>query len=71
LYVPGNHEFYGHEYWSLKEKLLTLCEDTRVFLLDSDVFVRGNVRFIGTTLWTNYKADVRVPQDLAMFYIDK
>jgi predicted phosphodiesterase len=70
LYVPGNHEFYGHEYWGLKEKLQKLCEGTQVFLLDSDVFVMGDVRFIGTTLWTNYKADVRVPQDLAMFYID-
>ena len=71
LYVLGNHEFYGHEYWSVKKKTLKLCENTRVFVLDSDVFTMGNVRFIGTTLWTNYKADVRVPQDLAMFYIDK
>lgn len=71
LYVPGNHEFYGQEYWDVKEKILKLCEGTRVFVLDPDVFVLGSVRFIGATLWTNYKADVRVPQDLAMFYIDK
>ena len=71
LYVPGNHEFYGQEYWGLKQRILQLCEGTRVSVLDPGVFVLGNVRIIGTTLWTNYKADVRVPQDMAMFYIDK
>ncbi|MFT5658717.1 MAG: putative phosphodiesterase [Gammaproteobacteria bacterium] len=71
LYVLGNHEFYGHEYWSVKEKVLNLCEGTRVFCLDSDVFIMDDVRFFGTTLWTDYKADVSVPQDLAMLYVDK
>jgi predicted MPP superfamily phosphohydrolase len=71
LYVLGNHEFYGYEYWRLKENILKLCEGTQVFCLDSDVFTLDDVRFIGTTLWTNYKADVRVPQDLAMLYVDK
>ncbi len=71
LYVLGNHEFYGYEYWSIKEKVLRLCEGTQVFCLDSDVFTLGDVRFIGTTLWTNYKANIQVPQDLAMFNVDK
>ncbi|MFT5504142.1 MAG: putative phosphodiesterase [Gammaproteobacteria bacterium] len=71
LYVLGNHEFYGHEYWGLKEKILNLCQDTQVFCLDSGEFILDDVRFLGTTLWTNYKADIRVPQDLAMFYVDR
>lgn len=71
LYVLGNHEFYDHEYWSLKENILTLCEGTQVFCLDSDVFMLDDVRFMGATLWTNYKADIRVPQDLAMLHVDK
>jgi predicted phosphodiesterase len=71
LYVLGNHEFYGYEYWSLKEKILQLCEGTQVFFLDSDVFTLNDVRFIGTTLWTNYKANIQVPQNLAMLSVDK
>lgn len=71
IYVLGNHEFYGFEYSSVKQKIIKLCEGTGVYCLDPDVFIQDEVRFIGTTLWTNYKADIRVPQDLAMFYVDK
>ncbi|MFT5550071.1 MAG: putative phosphodiesterase [Gammaproteobacteria bacterium] len=71
LYVLGNHEFYDYEYWSLKEEIFKLCEGTQVFFLDSDVFTLDDVRFIGTTLWTNYTANIQVPQDLAMLNVDK
>jgi len=71
IYVLGNHEFYGHEYRSMKEKIARQCEGTGVHCLDPGVTVQGDVRFIGATLWTDYKADVSVPRDLAMFYVDK
>ena len=71
IYVLGNHEFYGHEYSRLKEKIAKQCEGTAVFCLDYGVYTQDDVRFIGATLWTDYKADVRVPQDLAMFYVEK
>ena len=71
IYVLGNHEFYGHEYGSLKAKIAKQCEGTGVHCLDTDVYIQDDVRFIGTTLWTDYKADISVPQDLAMFYVDK
>lgn len=70
LYVLGNHEFYRHEYFSVKEKISKLSEATNLFCLDSAVHYQGDVRFIGTTLWTDYEADVRVPGDLAMLYVD-
>ena len=70
LYVLGNHEFYRHEYYAVKEEITRLCEGTAVHCLDAGVFVEGDVRVIGATLWTNYEADLRVPRDLAMFYID-
>ncbi len=69
LYVPGNHEFYRHEYFSVKEDIARLCESTNVFCLDPGIFTHEGVRFIGTTLWTDYRADISVPHDLAMFYI--
>lgn len=70
IYVLGNHEFYGHEYASLREKIAGLCEGTGVHCLDPGVTIQDGVRFIGTTLWTNYKADISVPRDLVMYYVD-
>ncbi len=71
IYVLGNHEFYGHEYNSVKEKIARHCEGTGVHCLNPAVYILDNVRFIGATLWTDYSADIRVPQDLAMLYVDK
>ena len=34
IYVLGNHEYYGHEYHRLKEKIAKHCEDTSVYCLD-------------------------------------
>ncbi|MDH5767295.1 MAG: metallophosphoesterase [Gammaproteobacteria bacterium] len=71
IYVLGNHEYYGYEYISLREKIAQLTADTTVHCLDYDVFNLQDVRFIGATLWTDYKADVSVPQDLAMYYVNQ
>lgn len=71
IYVLGNHEFYGHEYHSLKDKIAKQCEGTSVHCLDYGTHIKKGVRFIGATLWTDYKADIRVPQDLAMFLVEK
>ena len=37
IYALGNHEFYGHEFNSLKEKTAEQCEGTTVFCLDDGV----------------------------------
>jgi Icc-related predicted phosphoesterase len=58
VFVPGNHEFYrdsiveGRE-WGRKHA--EECLD--VHLLDNGVAVIGGVRFVGTTLWTDFKLD--------------
>jgi len=71
IYVLGNHEYYRHEYTGLKEKIAKQVEGTAVHCLNYGVYIQGNVRFIGATLWTDYKADTSVPQDLAMFFVEK
>jgi len=71
IYVAGNHEFYRQEYSSLKEKIKKQAEGTTVHYLDCKEYIQENVRFIGATLWTDYKADNKVPQDLAMFYVER
>jgi predicted phosphodiesterase len=54
LYVPGNHEFYGGSINGTLASLRRLCEGTNVRLLDDDVVELGGVRFIGSTLWTDF-----------------
>ena len=57
LYVPGNHEFYGHDHDALRVALR--AEAARwpgLYLLDNDTAIIHGVRFLGTTLWTDYQA---------------
>jgi predicted phosphodiesterase len=55
LYVAGNHEFYGGSIDGTVAELRRLCAGTHVHVLDSDQLVIGGVRFLGTTLWTDFK----------------
>ncbi len=55
VYVPGNHEFY---HGCIEERLAAgqaACGGTRVHLLDRRSVVLDGVRFIGATLWTDYR----------------
>jgi predicted phosphodiesterase len=55
VYVLGNHEFFGGSIDGTVEEARRLCAGTHVHFLDEDELVIGNVRFLGTTLWTNFK----------------
>jgi predicted phosphodiesterase len=54
LYVAGNHEFYGSRVAGTRELLRELCAGTRVHLLDDGEVRLQGVRFLGTTLWTDF-----------------
>jgi hypothetical protein len=54
LYVAGNHEFYGGSIEGTLAELKRLCEGTHVHLLDDSELVLEGVRFLGTTLWTDF-----------------
>ena len=54
MYVPGNHEFYGGSIAGTRAALRELCAGTNVHLLDTDEVVFDGVRFLGTTLWTDF-----------------
>jgi len=54
LYVPGNHEFYGGNIAGTVDELKRLCAGTHVHMLDNEAIVIGGVRFLGTTLWTDF-----------------
>lgn len=57
LYVPGNHEFYGGSIEGGVAELKRLCAGTRIRVLDCEEVVLGGVRFLGATLWTDFRLD--------------
>lgn len=54
LYVPGNHEFYGGSIAGTVEELKHLSVGTHIRVLDNEEVILGGVRFLGTTLWTDF-----------------
>jgi len=55
LYVPGNHEFYGGSIDGGLAQLQRLCEGTQIQVLSDRETIMGGVRFLGTTLWTDFE----------------
>lgn len=56
LYVPGNHEFYGGTIEGTPVELKRLSAGTNVRVLDRDAVLIDGVRFLGATLWTDFRA---------------
>jgi Icc-related predicted phosphoesterase len=55
IFVPGNHEFYGGAHAGCMKRGRTAAASVDgVCLLNDDVVYLGDVRFIGSTLWTDY-----------------
>jgi len=56
LYVPGNHEFYGHDYIELIRNFEAhnRADNTNTTILINEVIEIGGVTFAGTPLWTNF-----------------
>ena len=55
LYVLGNHEFYGYDWIDLIREARAACEGSNVSLLENDSFRFNGLRFLGATLWTNFR----------------
>lgn len=72
LYVAGNHEFYGHSWEQARVDLKAACRNTSVQVLDTaaadlSAFSEwaqerrdelSRIRFLGTTLWTDYQLEL-------------
>lgn len=54
LYVLGNHEFYGGSIKGTVNELKRMCAGSHVHVLDDAEFVIDGVRFLGSTLWTDF-----------------
>lgn len=55
IYVPGNHEFYRSEMSANLKAGKLAAEELGIHLLAPGAVTIGNVRFIGATLWTDYR----------------
>lgn len=55
IYVPGNHEFYGSSLQAVPRELKRLCADTHIHVLDNETIQIQGTRFLGSTLWTDFR----------------
>lgn len=55
LYLAGNHEYYGASMERGRADLRKAAQGTRIKFMDNDVVDFDGVRFLGTTLWTDYR----------------
>lgn len=62
LYIAGNHEFYGHSLEQMRMDLRNAAAGTHVTFLDNAIKDFGSVRFLGTTLWTDYRLELNRTQ---------
>jgi len=60
VYVAGNHEFYGSDLVSTYELLNRLAQGTQIHVLERLQYVQDGVRFLGCTLWSDYRLFDRV-----------
>jgi predicted phosphodiesterase len=56
LYVPGNHEYDGLDVDDAHARLRETCTRLGITWLERETRVLGGVRFIGTTLWSDFDA---------------
>lgn len=54
IYVAGNHEHYGGEIASGLAQMRESAKRHNIHFLENDAVQIGGVRFLGTTLWTDY-----------------
>ena len=66
LYVPGNHEFYGTQRLETLAQLHIAGEQCGVQMLDDTEIVLEGVRFLGSTLWTDFMLFGEAKQSTAM-----
>jgi Icc-related predicted phosphoesterase len=58
IHVAGNHEFYGSEVASQRRRMQEEAQKHGIHHLQMGQVVIGGVRFLGTTLWTDFELEV-------------
>lgn len=56
LFVPGNHEYDGLDFDAAHARLRRSCDQLGIVWLERGTAVIDGVRFVGTTLWSDFDA---------------
>jgi predicted phosphodiesterase len=56
IYVPGNHEYDALDFDTAHAELRKTCDRLGIQWLERETAVLDGVRFVGTTLWSDYDA---------------
>ncbi len=56
LFLPGNHEYDAQDFDAAHERLRETCLRLGMVWLEREVVQMHGVRFVGTTLWTDFDA---------------
>lgn len=56
LFVPGNHEYDMQDFDAAHDRLRRTCDRLGLLWLERETLVQGGVRFVGTTLWSDFDA---------------
>ena len=56
VFVPGNHEYDGMDFDAAHDRLRETCERLGLIWLERETVVLQGVRFVGTTLWSDFDA---------------
>jgi len=56
VYVPGNHEYDNLDFDETHTRLRATCERLGMIWLERESLVIDGVRFVGTTLWSDFDA---------------
>jgi hypothetical protein len=59
LYLPGNHEFDSLDFDRTYAHLRQTCDRLGIEWLEQEVITIGSVRFIGSTLWSDFESLAR------------
>ena len=55
VYIAGNHEAFDGNLESVLQKLASEAAGTSIHFLERHAYYMGGVRFLGCTLWTDYR----------------
>ena len=56
IYLPGNHEYDGQDFDECNAALRDLADALGFIWLERESIVIAGIRFIGTTLWSDFDA---------------
>lgn len=54
IYIAGNHEYYGGDITAVQRDISAAVAGSQVHFLERETLELDGVRFIGTTLWTDF-----------------